>query len=330
MEMVDERVTSLVTLIIPTVYHRAHLFSRALRHLSNSGFKGSIIASDHSPPEHSAAIADIARQYSGLNIKLLQHAPADHFLKRLILCASAANTAYVHLHADDDFLVLTTLYRLVRELEHRADCTTAMGINMHVWLDSAQFSILSKHAIQQSDPFARLIAQLESYSSVLYALRRRNEFVSSLSFALERCPDVQFWQYLESCVSVISGPLLVIDELHYVREVHHKKWSATLVRERSPDHFPYLILAPEYQARVAAFRGALIEACEANGIKINVTVLDDGLLHLLYRGFGAMGMPKRQIAVDELSQEASLQAQLANPESTATFELHRIFNLARE
>lgn len=329
MEMVDERVSSLVTIIIPTVHHRAVLFSRALRHLSNSGFKGSIIASDHSPPEYSAAIADITRRVSGLNIKLLQHAPDDHFLKRLIKCAAAADTAYVHLHADDDFLVLSALHRLVRELECRSDCATAMGINMHVWLDSGQYSVLSKHSIQQSDPFDRLIAQLESFSSVLYALRRRNEFVSSLSFALDRCPDVQFWQYLESCVAAISGPIVVVDELHYVREVHHNKWSAALVRERSPDHFPYLILAAEYQPRVAAFRGALIEACEGNGIKINMSVLDDGLIHLLYRGFGAMGLPKRQIMANALSQEAALQAKLANPESTASVELHRIFNLAR-
>ena len=329
MEMVDDRITSLVTLIIPTVYHRAQLFSRALRHLSVCGFKGSIIASDHSPPEHSSAIADTTRQYPGLNIKLLQHACDDHFLKRLISCAAVADTAYVHLHADDDFLLLTALPRLVRELERRSECASAMGINMHVWLDSGRYSILPKHSIQQADPFDRLIAQLENFSSVLYALRRRSEFVSSLSFALDRCPDVQFWQYLESCVAAISGPIVVVDELHYVREVHHNKWSATLVRERSPDHFPYLMLAPEYQPRVAAFRGALIEACEANGIKINMTVLDDGLIHLLYRGLGAMGLPKRQVTVNALSQEAALQAKLANPESTASVDLHRIFNLAR-
>jgi glycosyltransferase domain-containing protein len=326
MKVVDESVASLVTIIIPTVYHRARLFSRALHYLSDSGFNGSIIVSDHSPPECSTTIDDITRKFSGLSVKLLRHAPDEHFLKRLILCASAANTTYIHLHADDDFLVLPTLCRLVYELEHRADCATAMGINTHVWLDSGKYQVLKKTSILQPAPFDRLIAQLESFSSVLYALRRRNEFISSLSFALARCPDVQFWQYLESCASVINGASLVIDELHYVREIHEDKWSATFVRERSLDHFPYLILSPEFQARVGAFRRALVEACEANNVKVNLAALDDGLLHLLSRGLGAVGFPSKQFAVNEPSHETTLEVQLADPNSTAGIEFDRIFN----
>ena len=323
---------SSVTLIIPTVHHRAALYARALRHLSVSGYRGRIIVSDHSPPQHADAVARAGARHGELDITLLRHAPEVHFLARLIHCAAAAATPYVHLHADDDFLVIAILDRLVGEMDRNPDCAAAMGINLHAWLDSGQISVLLKTPVPHSDPFDRLIAQLESYSSVLYALRRREEWISSLSSVLERCPDVQFWQYLESCLASIKGPIAVLDELHYVRGVHDDKWSATLVRERSPDHFPYLILSPQFAPRLARFRAALIAACEANGAGIDTGRLDAGLVHLLHRGLGAMGLPERQLAGTPSPPSASLdalQGKFRDRGSPAAFELERIFASAR-
>jgi len=321
-----------VTLIIPTVSHRAALYARALSHLSRSGFLGPIIVSDHSPSEHSHAIAEVTESQAGLNIKVLQHAPDTHFLTRLILCATAAETPYVHLHADDDFLVLTTLERLVGEMEEAVDCVAAMGIHLHASFDSGGILPLVKSAVPYSRPFDRLLAQLEFHSSVLYALRRRDELMSTFSFTVEHCPDVQFWQYLESCVASIRGRIAVRDDLHYVRGLHPDKWSATLVRERSQDHFPYLILSPEFHPRLSAFRAALVAACEAHGVTADLTKLEEGLIHLLHRGFGAMGLPQRSTAESAFAANAawsSLQRKLRNPATPEAIELKCIFDSAR-
>jgi glycosyltransferase domain-containing protein len=328
MQSPDPAADRAVTLVIPTVHHRAELFARTLRYLGDSGFRCPVIVSDHSPPEQLGIIADIARQHGNANLKLLSHAPDLHFLTRLSLCAAMAETPYVHLHADDDFLLRSVLDRLVREMEARPDCAAAMGINAHVTFATKDIAILAKVAIGHPGPFDRLIAQLENYSSVLYALRRRDEFIKSLSFAVERCPDVQFWQYLESCVNALEGPIAVVDDLHYVRERHAGKWSATLVRERSPDHFPYLILSGEFSPRVAAFRAALVAACEARQIRVDLPLLDNGLVHLLYRGIAAMGLPPKRFGAADPSQAAARAwARLRNAADPAAIELNRIVAL---
>lgn len=308
-----------LSLIIPTVHHRASLFDRTLKYLEACACPVPVIVSDHSPAAEPGVIAGVASRYKNLQIRLLQHSPDLHFLNRLAACAEAADTPYVHLHADDDFLVPAAVEPLVRELEEAPDCVAAMGINLHL---GKSVSVGGRGEISQPTPFARLIAQLEAYSSVLYALRRRDEFISSLSFAAERCPDVQFWQYLESCVAALHGRISVIDDLHYVRSVHARKWSATLVNERSRDHFPYLILSPEFQPRFAAFRAALVEACRNADAAVDDGALDQALIHLLVHGMGAMGLPKARYGRDawnarRQAHEKVLQTRLGNPQDPA-------------
>jgi glycosyltransferase domain-containing protein len=319
-----------VTLIIPTVHHRAALYARALRYLEASGFRGPVVVSDHSAAEHRSVVEDLSRKHQRLDLTLLRHPPEAHFLERLTLCAQAARTPYVHLHADDDFLSLAVLERLVERMEQGS--AAAMGLNVHAEFASRQLSVLAKTAAPSTDAFERLMAQLESFSSVLYALRRREELISTFAFALERCPDVQFWQYLESCVAALQGPIAVVDELHYVRGLHEAKWSSTLVRQRSPDHFPYLILSPEFQPRLAAFRSALIQAAEARRVAVDRERLDAGLIHLLYRGLGAMGLPARHSRPNPagFDAKAAFERKVSDPQHPMTRELERIFALAGE
>jgi hypothetical protein len=236
----------------------------------------------------------------------------------------------VHLHADDDFVVRSTLKLLIAEMQQRPDLAAAMALNVHVTIDTGELTMLPKTELQQSKPFDRLVGQLQTYSSVLYALRRREEFIESLSFAVERCPDVQFWQYLESCVAVLSGTIAVLEDLHYVREVHSAKWSASLTSERLPDHFPYLILSPEFSPRVAAFREALLAACEARGIPVDRGTIDAGLVHLLHRGLGAMGLPDKQVVSPNLEGNplARLSKRFSDHDDPITIELRRIFDAA--
>jgi hypothetical protein len=135
-------------------------------------------------------IDDIVKRQRDLDIRLLVHPPDMHFLERLWDCARVAQTPFVHLHADDDFVVRPTFNLLIGEMQRRTDLAAAMGLNVHVTFETGELTMLPKTALQQARPFERLVGQLQNYSSVLYALRRREEFIESLSFAVERCPDV--------------------------------------------------------------------------------------------------------------------------------------------
>jgi glycosyltransferase domain-containing protein len=319
-----------VTLIIPTVHYRATLFTRTLRYLQSAGFKSQIIVSDHSPAECSGIISDIIRQTDGLDATLLVHPAKMHFLERLADCAHRAVTPYVHLHADDDFLIRPTLLSLIGKMDADPRCAAAMGVNIHVVFAPPDVKPIPKVGLDQPKPFDRLIAQLENYSSALYALRRRGEFINSMTFTVSRCPDVQFWQYLESCMTAIEGPFSFVDELHYVRERHLGKWSHQLVEERSPDHFPYLILSPHFHQRVEAFRQALAEACAERDIAFEQSAIENGIIHLLFRGFGAMGLPPTSASQkpDAKQHAMNFMARLTNANDSATRELRRIFSFA--
>jgi glycosyltransferase domain-containing protein len=309
------------------VHSRAALYARTLRYLDSVGWRGPILVSDHSPAEHAGAIAEATRRHPALEIRLLRHAPDLHFLGRLADCARQAATPYVHLHADDDFIVPATLDKLVDLMQRKPACSAAMGINLHAQFENGRITVLPKRALTQAAAFDRLIAQLEAYSSVLYALRRRDEMAATFSFTVERCPDVQFWQYLESCVAALRGPVETLDELHYVRGVHEKKWSNLLVQERSPEHFPYLILSPAFPQRLGAFRAALIEASASAGAATDEPRLDAGLIHLLARGLRAMGLPERTAAGPEPADaiaKATL-ARLQDLRDPAGAELQRVF-----
>jgi glycosyltransferase domain-containing protein len=319
-----------VALIIPTVSHRSVLFARTLRYLSEIQYGGEIVVSDHSFPRDPASISEIAGQHGSLRLKVLKHAPDAHFLERLVLCAKQAQSKYVHLHADDDFLIMDALDSLVTEMERTPNAAAAMGININLSLEDRQFRAIAKGGITQSDAFERLIAQLENYSSVLYALRRRSEFIETLSYSHPRCPDVQFWQYLESCVAAMKGPILVTDELHYVRSLHRDKWSATLAREKSRDHFPYLILSDQFHPRLVAFRAALVEACGYASANVDEGVLDGALIHLLFRGVRAMGLPLRHTPERSTSHQEIIEAQLRDPRLPITAHLLRICELSKQ
>ena len=316
-----------VTLIIPTVHFRSAFFGRVLRYIAGSGIECPIIVSDHSPREHSGVIAGIVERHRNLDLKLLQHAPDLHFLNRLSLCATVAETPLVHLHADDDFLVRPTLKLLIRDMQSQPHLAAAMGLNVNVTFETGELTLLSKTSISHALPFERLIAQLETYSSALYALRRREEFIDSLSFAVQQCPDVQFWQYLESCLAVLKGPVAVRGDLHYVREVHAGKWSSTLARERSYDHFPQLVLSPDFSAKVVAFRAAVILACERVRAPCAEDAIDNGIVHLLHRGLAAMGLPDKKCPVEERAGDAlaRLSSRFSDQSDPVTIELNRIF-----
>jgi len=184
---IDQEKERQITLIVPTVHHRSRLFARVLRYFTERGFRSPIIVTDHSPPENDRVISDIAARHGDLDLRVLRHSPDIHFLERLISCAKEAHTPYVHLHADDDFVLRPMLARLAQELHEKPGCAAAMGINVHAEFASRDLTVASKGNIGGRTPFDRLLAQLESYSSVrseehTSELQSRSDLVCRLFF----------------------------------------------------------------------------------------------------------------------------------------------------
>lgn len=285
------RHTGALTLIIPSVASRAALFERALEVLSKTQVKWKILVTDHSEDSKSGVLAAIAERFPALNIEFIYHAPDAHFVERITDCAAQATTAYVALHADDDFLITTATESCIDRLESDAACAAVKG--------QIAFFIVNKEAkitgdLQdgyprfEDDRAARTLNHVASFSPTLYAVHRREVFVSAYRTALAQNPNVIFWQYLGSAWTVAAGHVAVINELFYIREFNPIGWRAKLVDGKDPTHWPYLVTAPDFSSQLATFRQHLAEglAGDVSQLQALEMAATDACLYLVSRAMG--------------------------------------------
>jgi len=247
----------LVTLVIPTVHHRAHLFAECLAYLELAGFKCPIIVSDHSTAESHGIIEEIIRKHPNLTIKLIYHDPDLHFLLRLADCAERSGTPYFLLHADDDFACKAGVDRAVSFMNQHLDYAACLGDTLRIieGNEEVQLKRVLQYHKADEELRRRVFTQLMCYSSVLYALRRTTEVIATFRETVLHCPDVVFWQYLETMLCTASGKIEVMNYPWILRGTHREKWSATLYAGplRSVEAFPYIISHSDFPGKFSAF-----------------------------------------------------------------------------
>jgi glycosyltransferase domain-containing protein len=277
------------TLIIPSVHSRAALLDRALSHLEAQQFRGEVIVSDHSPAGQTSVLREVLARHRALRVLALEHDPAWHFLQRLTDCAEAAQSDYVAVHADDDFMFVDALDECAGFLEHHADFAAAKGRMLFFSLQPDKPPALGQHEgypRTEDDVAQRVLRHVANFNATLYAVHRRAQFIESHGAALARTANVIFWQYLASCLTLVQGKLHVAEAPYYFRQDNPTGWRSTLVRERAREHWPMLILAPEFPALLGAFAAGLREALAAAHVRIDAALerqLDDAYLWLIRR-----------------------------------------------
>ncbi|UUX50067.1 TIGR00180 family glycosyltransferase [Nisaea acidiphila] len=256
-------------LIIPTVESRSGLLRRALGHLAESGYSGRILVADHSRAQQSEC-RPVSLEFSRvLDIEHRRQDPEIHFLERINDAAECLADEYVMLHADDDFVIMPGLVKCVAHLENQPDSVLCQGrmARVEVRQQDGRTEIApvgySRRSRCESNPLMRLVLLLENYCATLYAVHRRTELMEAVEHTLRYSRDVTYWQYLLTCICVLKGKNPVIDELHYLREMHDTSWSASAVRTRDPEHVPWIFLSPEFSRLTEAFRTGITDFIKA-------------------------------------------------------------------
>lgn len=278
-----------LTIIIPSVASRAAFVRSALNHLRDCGITARVIISDHSPPADRSAISDVVAACPDRDIALLHHEPSLHFLERLSACAKAANTPYVVVHADDDFMLPQAIARCVAFLDANADHVACQGRSVFMRVTSdRKFTTGSQRCLSRSESTAkeRVAAHCDNFTPMLYAVTRREAFIEANSSTLKFTNNVIFWQYLSSCLMLKHGRLRTLDDLYYVRLDNPGGWRATLVKTRDRSHWPYLLVAPDYSAELSKFKAGLCDVLLAGTDSEAEALADDCCLGLLRRVFG--------------------------------------------
>jgi glycosyltransferase domain-containing protein len=275
------------TLIVPSVHSRAALLDRALKHLEAQRFAGEIVISDHSPRDRLDALREVAARHGGLRVLVLEHDPAWHFLERLTDCADTSDSEYVAVHADDDFMFVEAMAECTGFLDTHPDYAAAKG---RMLFFKPPLNALSKHegfTRAEPDPATRLIRHLANFNATLYAVHRRTQFIDAYRTALSHTTNVVFWQYLASCITILQGKLQVLERAYCYRLDNEEGWRSALVRERSREHWPMLILAPEFPRLLGEFTRGIAAALSRAGVPIDAELermLEEAYVWLIRRG----------------------------------------------
>jgi len=246
-----------VTLVIPTVAERVDLFSRTLQYLQRAGVKAPILVSDHSPPECREIIEKALGNAPDLQMTLIHHDHSLHFLERLADCAERSGTTYFQLHADDDFICRNGLLEAVAFMDRNPDYAACMGDNIKITRKADEYLISRQWKYQNTstDAFTRVFTQLGCYSSVLYALRRSDEVASTFRETVAHCPDVLFWQYLETILCSLNGAIQALNIPYYFRDTDIHNWSTKISRMpfAESETLPWAIFHTGFPQKLDAF-----------------------------------------------------------------------------
>lgn len=277
-----------VTLLLPTVAHRAEFLRSTLEYLSVAMKGAQIVISDHTADADNDTVTRLASQFTQLDIVVERHPASLHFLERLTACARVARSSYVVVHADDDFMLPGAIDESVNFLDRHPDFVGCQGRTFFLKLRpprSCAPKINRTMSRAEGDVASRITNQCAHFTPTLYALTRRDAFIESNDATLSYTRNVVFWQYLSSCLLLARGKLRVLDSLYYLRLDNPDGWRATLIREGDRTHWPHLVVAAEFSQELAGLKAGLDAALAAAGTTDIDRIVDDCCLALIRRAF---------------------------------------------
>lgn len=293
-----------VTLLLPTVAHRVEFLRSTLAYLEVAMPGVGIVVSDHTEHGDHDAVKKVVGEYPRLRAEVIHHPASMHFLQRLSDCARAAATPFVVVHADDDYMLPTSLDESVTFLQNHADHVCCQGRTFFLKLRAPRFCSPKVHGAMSRDEDAsgeRIVNQCSNFSPTLYAVTRREAFIEANEATLRHTSNVVFWQYLSSCLLLAKGKSHVLDSLYYLRLDNPDGWRAKLIRSGDRTHWPHLVVAPEFSQELARFKVGLSSALATAGAPDRDSTADDCSLALIRRALTA-GWQQEDAEVDLLAR----------------------------
>jgi len=224
-----------LTIIIPTL-GRTELLVRLISYYHSVGFKGKIVIGDGSAlADYEKASAALRPYRDHLRICHL-HLPDSSVSDAVHAANRYADTEYVCLVGDDDFIVPRTAAACIRFLETHTDYVAAHGLGVLVGSEggrpqAVEYAHFYPQTIREENSAKdRLSAHLNNYSVSLFSVHRTDTWRRMFSAANDasggtRCEDKTFSaELLPCCLSVSLGKIGQVEGLYLVRQVHGKRY----------------------------------------------------------------------------------------------------------
>jgi glycosyltransferase domain-containing protein len=224
-----------LTIIIPTL-GRAELLVRLIGYYHSVGFKGKIVIGDGSSVADYEKASAALRPYRDYMMIRHLHLPDSSVSDAIHVANSHADTEYVCLVGDDDFVVPKTAAACIRFLETHTDYVAAHGLGVLVGAEDGSPQVVEYAQVypqtirEETSAKNRLSAHLNNYSVSLFSVHRADTWRRMFSAANDasdgtRCEDKTFSaELLPCCLSVSLGKIGQVEGLYLVRQVHCKRY----------------------------------------------------------------------------------------------------------
>ncbi len=209
-----------LTIIIPTK-ERHHFLSRTLEYLEEKNCPYKIIIADN---------AESGLEYQQ-NWKLdIDYRPFGNevgFANKIVAAIEAAQSQYVLMLGDDDYVNLELLPNLISYLNDNKECVAIDGteIRVKVGPDNTVTNIFhSQSSLNGDSPLGRVGAHCRSYWPTFYALHRREAVLNSFKFMTDVAELGYLFQEIGgSILTVAQGKYVNVDDLYMVRQNFHNQ-----------------------------------------------------------------------------------------------------------
>jgi glycosyltransferase domain-containing protein len=312
-----------LTIIVPYLPGRVRFLETLMAHFAASRILCPVIMTVNSDAPREPEVERIVAAHAELNVRVLYHPMAVHFVDRLIACAREATTKYVFVHSDDDVVVAGALADCVDFLNAHDDYVACEGRSFFFSIKGTQLVPQAQRFLTRDEGHGaqRVLEHCQRYTNTFHAVTRREAFVASNEQTMAHTRQVIYWQYLSSCWLIALGKLKVLDRLYYMRLDNPGGERAQLVKRADRSHWPYLIVAPNFSEEQERFKVGLMAALTGQAPSEQLAVVvDECCLGLIRRAFGgplkydASELEMQARFFDSTSHEAAL-ARYCGPRS---------------
>jgi len=270
-----KKITDL-TLIIPTK-NRPEFIFKILDYYKKNAFTGKIIIADSSSNKNYNVTRKIIRSFK-LDISLYNH--SGYTWQAIKKISSRINTEFCIYTGDDDFLVISTVLKVLEKLKKNHSFSGFCGESLiySTKLNKNLIQNLSNYKQKKYDQVKldnRISSLINDYSVPHFSIMRSEIFKKFLTFIPLKnsmCPIRHYSdEYLITLLFIASGRIGKINDLMLIRLGHTQKWSVNHINQNKNSK-------KDYQKSIQFVLNAFFNFTLNNKLKLNKERLTKQLL----------------------------------------------------
>ena len=289
----------LFTIVMP-IKDRPEYLKRSLDFLISQGFSGQVVIADGSSDDMSLENKQVIDNQKEIKIVYVYTAGVSKKMGWWIEMHQALKDIeykYSLLYPDDDFFFLDEIDHCLDFLENNEDYVSARG--RFVWgkrqyeksskRHQIQFAKMPMHSFTEPVVERRIVDMFNRYCHGFYDIVRRDVFLH----AIDQLPKyfskgAWFDQFACTILCGIHGKTHTSPRLYCVRQNHSGQKQKRESRVDPYQHWPMLLISPDFSDIYQSFRQCLINNCQ-EFVSVSeeelISIIDHGLIALIKRGF---------------------------------------------